>query len=408
MSPQSIVRWFAPPEFARVDLRNRARALWIVSWPFFVVVFVLLALAALMEPHTLVRRATTIAAVGGLMTVLHATSRAGRPVLASWMLVTGLSVIVTQRAWGTGGIHAPVAVFYVVFIVMAGILLGVRGAIATAAVCITGAIVLTFGTALGWVAPRPGAGGGPALDGFVLVLLAISIALVLYALVTFRPRREGLDADAVHLLVGDMRSPMQVLVSHLEVLRRELRGESAKDAEAALSGVRTLRRMTNSLLDVSRLEVGRMPLRRSMTDLSGLAHAIVAAVRAVQPTCDIAVETRGDSMCNCDPDLTRRTIENLVSNALVTTIDGRVRVVIAGSQDRASIAVTDEGPAVPPKHRTQIFEPFRADRLQRVAADESSGLGLAFCRLAIEAQGGTIRVEDGSPCGNVFVVELPR
>jgi signal transduction histidine kinase len=407
MASPSIFQWFAPPEFARADLRHRARTLWVVSWPFFAVATVLLGIAVLVEPNTLVRRATTIAAVGGLMTVLHMTSRAGRPVLASWMLVIGLSVIVTQRAWVTGGIHAPVAVFYVLFIVMAAILLGSRGAVATAAACTLGAIALTAGTMLGWLAPRSGAGS--ALGGFVFVVLAIGLALVIYALVTLRPRREGLDVDAVRLLVGDMRSPMQVLVSHLEVLRDELSGESANDVAAALDGAMTLRRMTNSLLDVSRLEAGRMPIRRSVTDLSALARAVVSGVRIVQPMRDVAVETCGDSTCNCDPELTRRIIENLVSNAIeVTTIDGRVRVVIAGSQHRASIAVTDTGPAVPPEQRTRIFEPYRADRLQRAAADESSGLGLAFCKLAVEAQGGAIRVEDGTPLGNVFVVELPR
>ena len=407
MTAQSIVQWFAPPEFARADLRNRARALWIVSWPFFVVIAVLLGLAALVEPATLLRRATTVAAVGGLVTALHMMSRAGRPVLASWVLVIGLSVIVTQRAWVTGGIHAPVAVFYVVFIVVAGTLLGVRGAVATAAACTLGAIVLTIGTAFAWLAPKPGAGS--ALGAFVFVLLAIGVALVLHALVTFRPLREGLDADAVHLVVGDMRSPLQVLVSHLEVLRRELRGESAKDAEAALEGAKALRRVTNSLFDVSRLQAGRMPVYRSVTDLSGLAHGVVCAVRAVQPTCDLSVETRGDPMCCCDPVLTRRTLENLVCNAMqVTAIDGRVRVVIGGSRDHASIAVTDEGPAVPPNYRTRIFEPYRCDRPQRASADESSGLALAFCRLAIEAQGGTIHIEDAPSRGNVFVVELPR
>jgi signal transduction histidine kinase len=399
--------WFAPPKLARADLRHRARALWIVSWPFFVVVTMLLGIAVLVEPDTLARRATTIAVVGGLMTVLHMTSRSGRPVLASWILVTGLTVVVTQRAWFVGGIQSPVAVFYVLFIVMAGVLLGTRGAVATAAACTLGAIVLTAGTSLGWLTPRPGAGS--ALGGFVLVILAIGLALVLHALVTLRPRRDGLDVDAVQLLVDDIRSPMQVVVSHLEVLRRELRGESAEDVDAALSGVRTLRRMTNSLLDVSRLEAGLMPIRRSLTDLSGLAHGVVCAVRVVQPTCDIAVETRTDSMCTCDPELTRRVIENLVSNAMkVTTIDGRVRVVIAGSRHGVSLAVTDEGPAVPPDQRAQIFEPYSAGRVQRAAADESSGLGLAFCRLAVEAQGGAIRIENGTLRGNAFIVELPR
>jgi K+-sensing histidine kinase KdpD len=63
---------------------------------------------------------------------------------------------------------------------------------------------------------------------------------------------------------------------------------------------------------------------------------------------------------------------------------------------------------VPPEQRTRIFEPYRADRPQRATSDESSGLGLAFCRLAVEAQGGAIRIEEGTPRGNVFVVELPR
>src|SRR5688572_13929478 len=117
MNPQSISRWFGPPALFHPDLRRRARALWIVSWPFLAVVAGVLAIGVLVEPQTLARRATTIAAVGCLMLLLHAISRSGRPVLASWILVIGLSLIVTQRAWITGGIHAPVAVFYVMFIV---------------------------------------------------------------------------------------------------------------------------------------------------------------------------------------------------------------------------------------------------------------------------------------------------
>jgi len=406
MTPQSIVQWFAPPDFSRADLRHRARALWMVSWPFFAVVTVLLGIAVLVEPDTLVRRATTVAAVGALMTVLHMTSRAGRPALASWMLVMGLSVIVTQRAWITGGIHAPVAVFYVIFIVIAGVLLGARGAALTAAACTLGGIVLTVGTTFGWLTTRPGAGS--TIGAFLFVVLAIGLALVLHAVVTLRPRPAGLDVEAVELLVDDMRSPMQVLVSHLEVLRGEIRGENARDVEAALGGVRTLRRMTNSLLDVSRLEAGRMPIQRSITDLSALAHAVVSAVRVVHPVSDIAVETWGDSTSFCDPQLTRRVIENLVINALkVTTIGGRVRVVIATSELGATVAVSDEGPTVPPEQRMRIFEPYRADRPQRDAGDEASGLGLAFCRLAAEAQGGAIWLENGTPRGNVFVVELP-
>jgi len=403
----SLFRWFAPPSLARPDLRRRAWALWIASWPFLAVVTLVLAGAVLVEPHTLARRSVTIAVVGALITLLHIISRAGRPLLASWILVIGLSLIVTQRAWITGGIHAPVAVFYALFIVMAGALIGARGGLATAAVCFLGAVALTVGTALEWLTPRPGAGS--PLGGLVFTVLAIGLALVLQTLVALRPRGGALGVDAVQMLVHDMRSPIHVVLAHLEVLRTNIRGESASDVEGALDGAATLRRMTNSLLDVSRLEAGRMPVRRSVTDLSELTESVVTAVRVIQPTRDIALETRGDSACNCDPDLTRRVIENLVSNAMKhTKVEGHIRVVISSSPDRVYLAVNDEGPGVPPEQRSRIFEPFSAEGLRSATGAESSGLGLAFCRLAVEAQGGAIRIEDGTPRGSVFVVELPR
>ena len=404
---QSSLRWFAAPELPGPDLRRRARALWIVSWPFFAVVAVVLGIAVLVEPHTLVRRATTIAAVGALITLLHVISRAGRPALASWILVIGLSVIVTQRAWITGGIHAPVAVFYVLFIVMAGVLIGPRGGLATAAVCFLGAIVLTVGTALQWLTPRPGA--GPALGGFVFVVLAIGLALLLQALLSLRSRTEALGRDAVQMLVHDMRSPMQAMLAHLELLRQDVRGESARDVEGALGGATALQRMTNTILDLSRLEAERMPVHRSVTDLSALAQSVVATVRILQPARAIAVETRGDPLCNCDAELTRRILENLVNNALKhTALDVPVRVVVSGSPAKVRLAVSDEGPGVPPGMRQRIFEPYSAEGLRSSTGYESSGLGLAFCRLAALAQGGTIRVEEGRPRGSVFVVELPR
>ena len=388
------------------DLRRHARALWIVSWPFFAVVAAVLGIAVIVEPDTLMRRATTVAAVGALMVVLHALSRSGRPVLASWILVIGLSLIVTQRAWITGGIHAPVPVFYALFIVMAGVLIGPRGGLATAAACVVGAIVLTIGTSLGWLTTRPGAGSPFA--AFVFVLLAIGLALVLETLVTFQPRRDPVRPDAVQMLVHDMRSPIQVLLARLQMLREDTQGESVQDIEAAIGGARALHQMTNRLLDVGRLEAGQMPIRRAVTDLSELAHSVVATVRVLQPTRDIVVETRGAATCNCDPELTRRVIENLIGNAMKhTAIEGRVRITISGAPGKARLAVCDEGPGVSREKRSSLFDSYSAEGVRTATGYDSTGLGLAFCRLAVEAQGGSIRIEDGTPRGTAFVIELP-
>ena len=401
-----ILHWFAPPEPARGELREHARALWLVTWPFFAVVAAVLAAAVLVEPHTLARRATTVIAVGTLITILHAINRRGRPMLASWMLVIGLSVIVTQRAWVTGGIHAPVAVFYALFIVMAAALLGARGGVVTAVVCLLGAIVLTIGEALGLLTPSPGA--GPTLGAFVFVMLAIGLALVLQTLMTFR-RREGPGVDAFQMFVHDMRSPLHVLLAHLELLRQGMLGENAEHVAGAIGGAKALNRMTNSLLDISRLEAGSMPVRIVGTDLAALAGSVVTSIRILQPARDIGVEALGDTACDCDHELMSRVLENLVSNAMKhTMVEGRVRVVIRGLADRVRVAVHDEGPGVPPENRARMFEPFSAHGLRSANGYESTGLGLVFCRLAVEAQGGAICVEDGHPHGSVFVVELRR
>ena len=398
--------WLAPPDLPRADLRRRARSLWLLSWPLFVVVAVLLTIAAGVEPGTGMRRATTIATVGLLVLSLHAISRAGHPVFASWAFVIGLCLIVTQRAWITGGIHAPVAVFYVIFIVLGGLLLGGRGGIATAIVCVLGAIALTIGTARGWlVAP---AGAGPALGGLVFVLLTIGMALVLHTMLTARPRRGGVEADAVQMIVHDMRSPLHAILAHLELLREDIRGDRAVDVEGAIAGASRLHRLTTNLLDVSRLEAGRMPVQPVPTDLGELAHAVVDGIRVLQPSRSISVEMTGSMSCLCDPDLTRRILENLVTNAIKhTPLACGVRVVISRTGRWAQIAVHDEGAGVPPQKRQRIFEPFSAEGVRSAAGYESSGLGLAFCKLAAEAQGGSIRVEQGRPSGSVFIVDLP-
>ena len=399
-----ILHWFAPPELARGELRSHARALWLVTWPFFAVVAAVLAAAVLVEPDTLSRRATTVIAVGVLITTLHVINRRGRPMLASWMLVMGLSVIVTQRAWVTGGIHAPVAVFYALFIVMAAALLGARGGVVTAVVCFVGAIVLTIGEALGLLTPP--AAAGPTLGAFMFVMMAIGLALVLQTLMTFR-RRKGPGVDLFQMFVHDMRSPLHVLLAHLEFLRQAMPGDNAEHVAGAIGGAKALNRMTNSLLDISRLEAGSMPVRLVGTDLAALASSVVTSIRILQPDRDIGVEALGDTACDCDPELMRRVLENLVGNAMKhTSVEGRVRVAISGLADRVRVAVHDEGPGVPPEKRARMFQPFSAHELRSANGYESSGLGLVFCRLAVEAQGGVIRVEDAHPRGSSFVVEL--
>jgi signal transduction histidine kinase len=407
-SPQAVLRWFSIPDLPRPDLQRHARALWLVSWPLLAIVVISLAAAVLVEPSTFARRATTAAAVAVLVCVLHVVSRGGRPLLASWVLVLGLSIIVTERAWMTGGIHAPVSAFYALFIVMAGAIIGFRASLVTAGVCFLGAVVLTLATWEHWLGVPLNAGS--PIAQLVFVALCIGLAMVLQPLIALGTKRDRPAADAAQMLAHDLRSPMQVLIAHLEILRERARGDDAKEIDGAMGRVAALNRLTSSFLDLSRIESGQMPVQRSITDVSVLAQSVVAPLRALQPERRLTVETQGDPLCHCDRELTRRIIENLVNNAMKhTEVRGAVRVIVDGSARAVVIAVHDEGAGVPPETRKKIFDPyFSGSGLISKAGLESSGLGLTFCRLAAEAQGGSIRIEDGAGRGSVFVVELPR
>ena len=401
-----ILDWFAPPDLSSADLRRRARALWIVSWPFFAVVALTLGLGVIVEPQTLSRRATTVVAVGGLVAILHVISRRGNPRLASWLLVIGLTLIVTQRAWMTGGIHAPVSTFYVIAIIIGGALLGPYGGAVTAATSIAGAIALTIGESMQWLAARPNAGS--PLAAFLFVMLTIGLAIVVQSVITSWPREERLGADAVQMLVHDMRSPLHVTLAHLEMMREDASGEQAEHIEGAIGGATAISRMATNLLDVSRLEAGRLPVHQSRVDLTILANEVVESFRVLQPSRGIVVLGSGEAVAHCDLELTRRVMENLLSNAIKHgPDDGVVMVVLSKGDAVVRLAVQDEGPGIPADRRDIIFEPFNAQALRTRTGYESSGLGLAFCRLAVQAQGGAIWVEDAKPRGTAFLVELP-
>src|SRR4029450_954345 len=106
--------------------------------------------------------------------------------------------------------------------------------------------------------------------------------------------------------------------------------------------------------------------------------------------------------------LVRRVLDNLVSNAIKhTPTGGRVRVQARGTSGGVRVTVADEGPGVPPEARQSIFEKFGAVATRSSQQYHSVGLGLAFCRLAVQGHGGTIGVDSNQARGGVFWFELP-
>jgi signal transduction histidine kinase len=108
-----------------------------------------------------------------------------------------------------------------------------------------------------------------------------------------------------------------------------------------------------------------------------------------------------------DADLLRRVLENLVDNGLRHAPAGSCLTLSAELHpDGVELRVADQGPGIPAEQRETIFEPFMQGSAAEILSRTGRGLGLAFCRLAVQAHEGSIRVEDGNP-GAVFCVRLP-
>ena len=220
---------------------------------------------------------------------------------------------------------------------------------------------------------------------------------------------EQLRDDLVRMVVHDMGSPLQALRINLLLLKgRGSATTSGTSCSQLPTSAEELSRMTNDLFDVSRLEECRMPVKRAVWDLTQMARDVRAVLGAIDAKRPIDIESAGAVEVSCDGALVRRVIENFVTNGLRHTPAGSpIRISIASGEGRVRVAVHDQGRGVPPEARERIFEKFGTVEVRQESDYHSVGLGLAFCKLAIEAHGGTIGVDPGVPAGSTFWFELP-
>lgn len=222
---------------------------------------------------------------------------------------------------------------------------------------------------------------------------------------------ERMRDDLAHMIVHDMRSPLMIITATLQQLRSQSMAGAAdgtaQDLQMALKAAATASSLANDLLDVSRLEQGNLPLRLASCDLAAMTQEVAASFVDVDPARKIQVTSGGSAEAVCDGSIVRRVIENLISNGIKHTPRGSpLEVCIARAEQRMRLSVQDRGPGVPAEAKHRIFEKFGAVELRNVGMYHSAGLGLAFCRLAIEAHGGRVGVDDGEVGGSKFWFEL--
>jgi two-component system, OmpR family, sensor kinase len=234
----------------------------------------------------------------------------------------------------------------------------------------------------------------------------------------------------MQMVVHDLKNPLTALIGFLEILRMEhLTNEQMLLLEGALRSGKNLSGLTSDLLDVSRAEEGRLDLDRAVFAPRELLTDCAAEMSAwlAQDGKTILIEALTDlPALNADPRLIRRVMLNLLSNAIkhtppgtqitmrASTSSAELPLSSAEAQEQAPqtqnfmiFEVADTGPGIQPEYLDQIFKKFGRVNSERNSRQESTGLGLTFCRLAVEAHGGAIEVSSAVGQGATFRMILP-
>lgn len=186
--------------------------------------------------------------------------------------------------------------------------------------------------------------------------------------------------------------------------------EQARQLGFAQASAEHLLALINDLIDLSRIEVGRMRLAAEAVDLPGVIGQVVASVepRARAKGLAIRVEICPEG-CALISDRRRvaQVLLNLVDNAVKFTDTGEVRVRCRCDEDRVCLEVSDDGGGIPPQDRAALFDPFRQLDGGTARAHEGSGLGLSICLKLVTLLGGGIEVESVPGRGSTFQVILP-
>jgi len=231
--------------------------------------------------------------------------------------------------------------------------------------------------------------------------------------ITERKELDGLREDLTSMIYHDLRSPLANIVSSLDVIAEIVPEEDRETVQSILkiaeNSTDRIQRLVSSLLDVNKLESGQPVVDQKVVDSLTL---IKNAVEDVRPVANGRRQTLQSELPDelpsiwVDEDMARRVLINLMENSSkFTPTQGALKVGAFGEGDWLHIWINDNGPGIPPAEQERIFDKFT--RLRGKNKPGGLGIGLAFCRLAVQGHGGRIWVESDSGKGATFHFTFP-
>jgi len=222
---------------------------------------------------------------------------------------------------------------------------------------------------------------------------------------------EAIRDDLTLMIVHDMKSPLTALRLIFDLINADSLHpdkEMVEILENARYNITTLIDMANQILDVSRMKDGKLKPEMSVSNLRDLLDTACKPLRALENAKNIDCRCDSALSLQCDAGLIRRVVTNLVGNALKFSPPDRPVLIVAGPvQDgtRMRLEVRDEGPGIAKEQQAALFTKFV--QIPGKQRSLGTGLGLAFCRMAIECHKGAIGLESELGKGAVFWFEIP-
>ena len=252
----------------------------------------------------------------------------------------------------------------------------------------------------------------PYWNAGVRLSFFLIVTLILSSLREARVHQEELG----HFIVHDLRSPLSNVVAGLQYLldfTGETLDESQKELiQLSIAASNRMMTLVNALLDLGKLESGKLTLNTGPVEVSSVLETSVQQVAAMAARGEVNISIQidvGAEMILADADLTTRVLVNLLSNALkYSPKDTAVEIhVKRHTSTFVAIQVVDRGAGIPKEWANRVFDKFAQVEARNAGIRVGSGLGLTFCRLTVEAQGGRIWLESEVGQGTTVTFTLP-
>lgn len=227
-------------------------------------------------------------------------------------------------------------------------------------------------------------------------------------------RATNIKSEFLANMSHELRTPLNSILGFTGVVKEGIAGdlneEQKKQLNIAYESAEHLLMLINDILDISKIEAGKIELTKEEFDCIALINEVVNSLKPLgkQKNLQLQIDIEPDVLLICsDKGKLKQVLINLISNAYKFTQQGMVRITCRSTEKEVFIEVEDTGEGIEKKNFEKIFEPFKQVDGSNVRVHQGTGLGLAISRKFIKIMGGTISVDSTVGKGTRFTVCLP-